>query len=520
MDDYKLNFNTGKYNVFIAYREKDAVGNDLTSFAWNLQLELQINGFNVFLDINVIDEDMFTDTILPEIDERNAFVLVLAKGTLDECSKSYDHLRREILEAVKSKSKIVLVSKDSEFNGMPKNLAPELSFLKKMDIVTVHSGRKMEESVAKLAKNQLEYSGETPNIPIYKNLEPVKAKNNSQFASKNTSSKVNVQPLSTPKNTRTHKSEQKFALLSSIAYSLQREKAISSTNRHNSVESSKYITLTDFEIQLMKSSNPPYYTNAMNYYLGLNGSAQDYSMAFTNFHQGAMVNDVRCQKMLGECLELGKGIDVDYEEAVTWYEIAANRDYPPAIYSLACCYMDGNGVEQNYDIAIQLLSQLEQYHFGEGLKGIADCYFRRKDFVQAAYYYEQAAKMGEPVAEYMLGELFYNGDGVKENMDKAYDWYMKAASKGIAEAMFMIGAMLYNGETPITFEIDELEAAKWFEKGAKLGCVEAKFMLFNFYYFGDGDNQEEGEKWFAQVVQDAPDAGYQDLRELYQWIYN
>ncbi len=38
------------------------------------------------------------------------------------------------------------------------------------------------------------------------------------------------------------------------------------------------------------------------------------------------------------------------------------------------------------------------------------------------------------MAQYNLGDCYYNGDGVRKSYGKAVKWYRKAAEQGLAEA--------------------------------------------------------------------------------------
>ncbi len=47
---------------------------------------------------------------------------------------------------------------------------------------------------------------------------------------------------------------------------------------------------------------------------------------------------------------------------------------------------------------------------------------------------QQLAQSNRASAEYYLGEMYENGYGTPQNMDKAFEWYGKAAQQGYAEA--------------------------------------------------------------------------------------
>jgi len=78
------------------------------------------------------------------------------------------------------------------------------------------------------------------------------------------------------------------------------------------------------------------------------------------------------------------------------------------------------------------------------------------DDAEAAYFagnYEKAFRLLKPLAEqgdgwaqYTLGVLYDNGDGVPEDDAKAVYWYRKAAERGNAQAQSNLGMMYVTGE--------------------------------------------------------------------------
>ena len=54
-----------------------------------------------------------------------------------------------------------------------------------------------------------------------------------------------------------------------------------------------------------------------------------------------------------------------------------------------------------------------------------------RDSAKAVHWYKKVAKQGNPLAQFVLGEMYARGDGVIQNLKKAYKWYKKAASKVI-----------------------------------------------------------------------------------------
>jgi len=56
------------------------------------------------------------------------------------------------------------------------------------------------------------------------------------------------------------------------------------------------------------------------------------------------------------------------------------------------------------------------------------------------------ANQGDAFAQFNLGVMYENGEGVPENDAEAVKWYRKAADQGLADAQFNLGLMYENGE--------------------------------------------------------------------------
>jgi len=56
------------------------------------------------------------------------------------------------------------------------------------------------------------------------------------------------------------------------------------------------------------------------------------------------------------------------------------------------------------------------------------------------------AQDGDASAQYSLGVMYHDGDGVTENASAAVKWYRKAAEQGDTRAQFWLGLMYDDGE--------------------------------------------------------------------------
>ncbi len=56
------------------------------------------------------------------------------------------------------------------------------------------------------------------------------------------------------------------------------------------------------------------------------------------------------------------------------------------------------------------------------------------NYEQAAYWFHEAARQGNSVAEFSLGVMYSKGLGVPQDLGIALSWYLKAAEKGNEDA--------------------------------------------------------------------------------------
>lgn len=91
------------------------------------------------------------------------------------------------------------------------------------------------------------------------------------------------------------------------------------------------------------------------------------------------------------------------------------------------------------------------------------------------------ARQGHKLAQYKLGQLYDNGQGVPQDSGAALAWYRKAAEQGHAEALFTVGHMYKNGRA---VQRDYRAAMRWFRRAAELGHAASQAQLGVMYYVG------------------------------------
>ena len=96
------------------------------------------------------------------------------------------------------------------------------------------------------------------------------------------------------------------------------------------------------------------------------------------------------------------------------------------------------------------------------------------DYEQAAQELLIEAKQGNAESQCLLGQMYYEGVGVKQDYKQSALWFTKAAKYKHAEAQYFLGLQYQNGQG---VKQNQTEAEAWFQRAAKLGNVDAKAAL-------------------------------------------
>jgi localization factor PodJL len=118
-----------------------------------------------------------------------------------------------------------------------------------------------------------------------------------------------------------------------------------------------------------------------------------------------------------------------------------------------------------------------------------------QNLVDAADWFERAAKQGLAPAQFRLGGFYEKGFGVKKDLEAARRLYTAAAEAGNAKAMHNLAVLYAEG---IDGKPDYATAARWFRKGADYGVTDSQYNLGILYARGIGleANLAQAYKWF------------------------
>lgn len=242
------------------------------------------------------------------------------------------------------------------------------------------------------------------------------------------------------------------------------------------------------------------YNVASCYYNGI-GFEKDYSEAFKWFLNAANKGNEKAQYRVAEIYFFGTGTELNLNKAMEWYkksaaqgnaqaksrleslEKAANTPYKSlTIADVSGQVIDGNQLHASAINAAQQGNAQAQFELGMTyFKGIGV----QKDYLKALEWFNKAADQGhERAKEYILstyyaqGSLYFGNDtGVTQDDVEAFKWYSKGANLGHSQSQYMIGLMYYFGEGVAK---DEKMGIQWLKKAAALGNKDAQKLIAEY----------------------------------------
>ena len=131
----------------------------------------------------------------------------------------------------------------------------------------------------------------------------------------------------------------------------------------------------------------------------------DYKTAVDKWRGPAIAGNADAQFNLGQAYKLGRGVPADLNQAEEWYRKAAVQGHPQA--------------EDNYGLAL----------------------FQNGKRAEAVPWLEKSSNRGEPRAQFVLGTMYFNGDGVTRDWVRAYALMVRSSQSGLPQAATALAQM-------------------------------------------------------------------------------
>jgi TPR repeat protein len=166
----------------------------------------------------------------------------------------------------------------------------------------------------------------------------------------------------------------------------------------------------------------------------------DFATALKIYRQLAERGDADAQTAIAKMYADGLGVQFNPAEAAKWYRLASDQ------YNALTAYERGE-YEKAFNFYRPLADQgqlMAQYMVGlmyANSQGVP------LDYGEAMKWLRKAAERGEPKAQFNVGVLYFKGLGTTQNLAEALTWYRRAADQGEPAALYNLAAMYAKGES-------------------------------------------------------------------------
>lgn len=131
----------------------------------------------------------------------------------------------------------------------------------------------------------------------------------------------------------------------------------------------------------------------------------DFKAAVDRWRIPATQGNPDAQFNLGQAYKLGRGVTADLSQAEEWYRKAALQGHPQA--------------QDNYGLAL----------------------FQNGKREQSVEWLQRSASRGEPRTQFVLGTMYFNGDGVERDWVRAYALIVRSSQSGLPQASSALAQM-------------------------------------------------------------------------------
>lgn len=122
------------------------------------------------------------------------------------------------------------------------------------------------------------------------------------------------------------------------------------------------------------------------------------------------------------------------------------------------------------------------------------------DQLRAEAAIRKAAQAGNAEAQFRLGVMFGNGDGVALDYAQAESWFGKAAAQGHENALITLAWMCANGTG---VDVDEERARELYLEAARRGSAKAQYVvatMYRFAQYGLSKDMAAAVDWYMKAA--------------------
>ena len=218
-----------------------------------------------------------------------------------------------------------------------------------------------------------------------------------------------------------------------------------------------------------------------NMYYDGDGVAKSYNDAYHWYCKAATNRDADVfpygdtYNRLGAMCFDAQGTARDYTEAVKWFKKGANCKYNPgwAMYNLANCYFNGNGVVANDATGFSWMLKSAKANNTSAIAMVSVCYIigkgTQKNSAEAYRWAKAGSDKGDKECQYVLATCYNNGIGTQQNISLCREYLTKSANQGYVAAQRDLNQLnsrqtTYNAYNNAPTPVGYNEMKQWYDQ--------------------------------------------------------
>ena len=208
----------------------------------------------------------------------------------------------------------------------------------------------------------------------------------------------------------------------------------------------------------------------------------DYATALNELKPLAKKGNAAAQTNLGIMYKEGKGVPQSNKTSVKWFTAAAEQGHAKAQYNLGYMYEFGQGITQDLKAARLWYGRAALQNYPRALYAYAVMLETGKggapkDEITAYIFYEFAAILGHPIAQFNTANFYDKGKVIPQDYKTAFKLFILSAEQGFAKAQYNLGIYYGLGQgVTKNYELAYMWSSIAFLNGVKLAKQNIDFL--------------------------------------------
>ena len=202
----------------------------------------------------------------------------------------------------------------------------------------------------------------------------------------------------------------------------------------------------------------------------------------------AKQGDQEAMWQLGQRYLDGDGVEQNIEVASDWWLKAAMKGHVPASHDLGIYYYF---TKHDIDNGLKWLKISASADYARSLHVLGDIYINgwgvEPDTDKGLEYLTKAAEQNHEESQLRLAGLYHDGVSVDQNFEKARYWFEKYVEHDDAQAHYRMGRCLYEGDM---YDVNYPNALEHFTTAVKGNCHEASPYYIDMLWRGNHAEQD------------------------------